>query len=63
MSTMSHFNGPRSVASAGASTWAAALVAVMGDRHAHRASALASVENSDFNIKRSLGGLYALYRA
>lgn len=49
--------------SVGAATWAELLVAVMGGRQVRRASALASVENSDFNIQKSLEGLYALYRA
>ncbi|MGO9262256.1 MAG: glycosyltransferase [Bryobacteraceae bacterium] len=48
---------------AGAPAWAEALAAVVGRPHASQAGALASVENSDFNIERSLGGLYALYRA
>jgi glycosyltransferase involved in cell wall biosynthesis len=47
----------------GAPAWADALAAVIGRRHARQAGALASVANSDFNIERSMEGLYALYHA
>lgn len=46
---------------AGARVWAKALVAIAAKRGG-QSLALASVENSDFNIQRSLEGLYALYR-
>jgi glycosyltransferase involved in cell wall biosynthesis len=49
--------------SAGAPAWAEALAAVVRNRHTGQAGALASVESSDLNVKRSLEGLYALYHA
>ncbi len=48
---------------AGAGGWAEALGALTSARHCTQAEALASVENSDFDIGRSLEGLYALYHA
>jgi glycosyltransferase involved in cell wall biosynthesis len=48
---------------AGAPAWAEALAVIARNRITSQAGALASVENSDFNIERSMEGLYALYHA
>jgi glycosyltransferase involved in cell wall biosynthesis len=48
---------------AGARGWAEALGALTSAQHCTQAEALTSVENSDFDIGRSLEGLYALYHA
>jgi len=48
---------------AGAQIWGEALTTLLGNRHASQAKTLTSLERSDFNIGRSLEGLYALYSA
>jgi glycosyltransferase involved in cell wall biosynthesis len=47
---------------AGAPAWAEKLAAAVSNRNINRAGALASLENSDFNIEKSVERLYALYR-
>ena len=46
---------------AGVQAWAHALTALIANRRISRENSLALVENSDFNVERSLEKLYELY--
>jgi glycosyltransferase involved in cell wall biosynthesis len=47
---------------AGARAWSETLTSAIASHRESRSRAFASVENSDFNIQKSLEGIYALYR-